>query len=163
MILKVILEGLILGGLMAAYCAFGIKDGAVGMVYLYHTDVQERCIRLGLTTREEIRRRSLQMKCAAVPAYFALLLISVYGVNGARGFAQGFWQMAAILQIVNLIDRLLIDEYWVGHTGAWTIPGTEDLKPYIDGKDKRTKWLMGIFGYTALAAGLAAIMAVVMR
>lgn len=71
--------------------------------------------------------------------------------------------MAAILQIVNLIDRLLIDEYWVGHTGAWTIPGTEDLKPYIDGKDKRTKWLMGIFGYIALAAGLAAIMAVVMR
>ena len=31
--------------------------------------------------------------------------------------------MFAILSIVNLIDRLLIDEYWVGHTKAWKIPG----------------------------------------
>ena len=40
-------------------------------------------------------------------------------VNGAKGFGPGFWQMFAILSIVNLIDRLLIDEYWVGHTNAY--------------------------------------------
>ena len=51
--------------------------------------------------------------------------------------------MFAILSIVNLIDRLLIDEYWVGHTKAWEIPGTEDMKPYINKKDKLGKWLMG--------------------
>ena len=28
---------------------------------------------------------------------------------------------------MNLIDRLLIDDYWVVHTGAWIIPGTEDM------------------------------------
>lgn len=36
---------------------------------------------------------------------------------------------------MNLIDRFLIDGVWVGHTKAWTIPGTEDLKPYITAKD----------------------------
>ena len=37
-------------------------------------------------------------------------------------------------------DRLLIDEYWVGHTHAWIIPGTEDLRPYITAKDKQKNY-----------------------
>lgn len=37
-------EGLGLGLLLVVYCLIGIKDGAVGMVYLYHKDVQDRCI-----------------------------------------------------------------------------------------------------------------------
>ena len=40
---------------------------------------------------------------------------------------------------MNLIDRFWVDGYWVGHTNAWEIPGTEDLKPYITAKDKRQK------------------------
>jgi hypothetical protein len=42
MILKVIIEGLILGALLWLYCAIGIRNGAVGMVFLYHKDVQDR-------------------------------------------------------------------------------------------------------------------------
>ena len=30
-----------------------------------------------------------------------------------------------------------VNGYWVGHTDAWIIPGTEDLKPYITAKDKQ--------------------------
>ena len=41
---------------------------------------------------------------------------------------------------MNIIDRLLIDEYWVGHTDDWNIPGTEDLKPYISAQEKKRKW-----------------------
>ena len=48
-----------------------------------------------------------------------------------------------ILSVMNLMDRFLVDDYWVGHTNAWTIPGTEDLKPYITAKDKAKKWLFG--------------------
>jgi hypothetical protein len=70
--------------------------------------------------------------------------------------------MFAILSIVSLIDRLLIDEYWVGHTKAWEIPGTEDMKPYINGKDKIGKWLMGTVGFAILCAMLSGIMALVM-
>ena len=61
-----------------------------------------------------------------------------------------------------MIDRLIIDEYWVGHTKAWEIPGTEDMKPYIDQKDKIGKWLMGTVGFAILSAILSGIMTLVM-
>ena len=47
---------------------------------------------------------------------------------------------------------------WVGHTKAWTIPGTEDLKPYIPKKTLIAKWLIVIVGSPAIAAALAGIM-----
>ena len=58
---------------------------------------------------------------------------------------------------MNLIDRFLIDGYWVGRTNAWEIPGTEGLKPYITAKDKQKKWLFGTIGMAAISAALAAI------
>lgn len=114
------------------YC---IIKGAVGMVHLYSPEVQKRCIELGLTTGEKIRRNALLFKIICVPGYIAYVLVFVYAVNGARGFLAGFWQLLVILSVMNLIDRFLIDVVWVGHTKAWTIPGTEDLKPYITAKD----------------------------
>ena len=159
MIGKILPEGLLLGALLAAFCAVGIRKGAVNMVFLYHKDVQERCIENGLITRERIRRNRRLFKGLGIPVYFAFVLVSVYAVNGARGFLPGFWQSFAILSIVNLIDRLGIDEWWVGHTKAWVIPGTEDLRPYIDRKDKLGKWLIGTVGFALLSAVLAGLMA----
>ena len=158
MIGTVILEGLGLGLLLVLVCAVGIRRGAVGMVHLYSPEVQERCVRLGLTTPERIRRNALLFKAVCVPGYIAYVLVCVYAVNGARGFLTGFWQLLGILSVMNLIDRFLIDGYWVGHTKAWTIPGTEDLKPYITAKDKAKKWLFGTVGMAVIAAVLAAIM-----
>ena len=89
---------------------------------------------------------------------FASILRSVYKLSGAKGFVQGFWQLLVILSVMNLIDRFLIDGYWVGHTSAWEIPGTEDLKPYITTKDKGKKWLFGTVGMAGISAVLAAIM-----
>ena len=68
-----------------------------------------------------------------------------------------------ILSVMNLMDRLLVDGYWVGHTNAWTIPGTEDLKPYITAKDKQKKWLFGTVGMAVIAAALARIMMFLME
>ena len=53
-----------------------------------------------------------------------------------------------------LFDRWLLG----GHTNAWTISGTEDLKPYITAKDKHEKWLFGTVGMAGLAAVLAVLM-----
>ena len=59
-----------------------------------------------------------------------LMGVCAFGIrNGARDFWPGFWQMFVILSVMNLMDRFLVDDYWVGHTKAWTIPGTEDLRP----------------------------------
>ena len=158
MILQVILEGIGLGILLILICAIGIRKGAVGMVHLYGPEVQDRCVKLGLTIHKKIKRSALIFKVVCVSDYIAYVLVCVYAVNGARGFLAGFWQLIVILSVMNLIDRFLIDGYWVGHTNAWTIPGTEDLKPYITAKDKQKKWLFGTVGMTVIAAALAAIM-----
>ena len=163
MIWRVLLEGVGLGALLVLVCAFGIRKGAVGMVHLYHDDVQARCVALGLTTYERIKRNSKLFKLICMPGYVAYVLVCVYAVNGARGFWTGFWQLLVILSVMNLIDRFLVDDWWVGHTRAWTIPGTEDMKPYITGQDKKRKWLFGTVGMVVIAAVLAGVMALLVR
>ena len=163
MVVKIIVEGILLGVLLVLFCAVGIRNGAVNMVFLYHQDVQDRCLKHGLITREKIKRNMRLFKGLGIPVYLIFVLESTYAVNGARGFWPGFWQMFAILSIVNLVDRLLIDEYWVGHTKAWEIPGTEDMKPYIDRKDKIGKWLVGTVGFAILSAILSGIMALIVQ
>ena len=160
MLLQVILEGLGLGVLLVLICAAGIRKGAVGMVHLYSPAVQQRCVKLGLTSPERIRRNSLLFKAVCVPGYIAYVLGCVYAVNGAKGFVQGFWQLLVILSVMNLMDRFLIDGYWVGHTNAWTIPGTEDLKPYITAQNKQKKRLFGTVGMAVIAMVLAAMMTI---
>ena len=159
---KLIAEGLGLGFLLYLICAIGIRNGAVGMVHLYDHKVQERVVELGLTTAEEIRKRSVLFRMLCLPGYLIYVLVCVYAINGVRSFWTGFWQGFVILSIMNLIDRFLIDDYWVGHTGAWIIPGTEDLRPYITVKDKKKKWIMGTVGMAILAAALSGVMALVL-
>lgn len=158
MIGKVIVEGLGLGLLLVLVCAVGIGRGAVALVHLYNPEVQERCVALGLTTPERIRRSSILFKLVCVPGYIAYVLVCVYAVNGARGFLTPFWQLLVILSVMNLIDRFLVDDLWVGHTNAWTIPGTENLKPYITAQNRKVKWLFGTAGMAVMAAVLSGIM-----
>ena len=162
LILKTIVEGLGLGALLYLVCAVGIRNGAVGMVHLYEQKVQDRCVSLGLTTHEKIKRNSKRFKLLCMPGYIAYVLVCVYAVNGARGFLPGFWQLLVILSIMNLIDRFLIDGYWVGRTRAWIIPGTEDLQPYIPVSAKKKKWLFGTIGMGVISAVLAGIMSLIL-
>ena len=111
MLLQVILEGIGLGVLLILVCAIGIRKGAVGMAHLYSPAVQQRCVKLGLTSPERIRRNSLLFKAVCIPGYISYVLVCVYGINGARSFAAGFWQLLVILSVMNFIDRFLIDGY----------------------------------------------------
>lgn len=160
MLFQTILEGLGLGALLASVCAIGICKGAVGMVHLYSTEVQQRCVELGLTTKEKIKRKAVIMKLCLLPIYIAYVWICVYGINNAQGYLNAFWQFFVILFVMNLIDHFLMDGLWVGHTKAWIIPGTEDLMPYITKTDKCKKWLAGTLGMLMIATVLAGIGAV---
>ena len=124
MLLQVILEGIGLGVLLILVCAIGIRKGAVGMVHLYSPAVQQRCVKLGLTTHEKIKRNSLLFKAVCVPGYISYVLVCVYGINGAHSFAAGFWQLLVILSVMNLIDRFLID----GHVFLLTEEGTYEIQ-----------------------------------
>lgn len=157
MLLRAILEGLGLGALLVLVCGIGIRKGAVGMVHLYSAEVQEHCVSLGLTTRESIRHWAILMKAVCLPAYTAYVLVCVYGINQAQGFLAAFWQCFVILSVMNLVDRLLIDGLWVGHTKAWLIPGTEHLMPYITRADKCRKWLAGTVGMAVISATFSGI------
>ena len=157
MLLQVILEGLGLGALLVLVCAIGIRKGAVGMVHFYSDKVQQRCIELRLTTKERIRRKAIVLKIVCLPIYIAYAWLCVYTLNGASGFLTVFWQCFVILSVMNLINRLGIDGYWVGHTRAWVIPGTEDLMPYISKADKQKKWLFGTVGMAVFSLILAGI------
>lgn len=157
MLFQTILQGLGLGALLAWVCAIGIRKGAVGMVHLYSAEVQARCVSLGLTTNERIKRKAVVMKLASLPIYIAYVWICVYKINNAQGFWDAFWQLFVILFVMNLVDRFLIDGLWVGHTKAWIIPGTEDLMPYITKADKCKKWLAGTVGMSVISVIFAGI------
>ena len=75
MLLQTIPEGLGLGALLVLVCAIGIHKGAVGMAHLYDSKVQERCVALGLATKEKIKQNSLRFKLICVPGYLADLRV----------------------------------------------------------------------------------------
>ena len=163
MIGKAILEGIGLGAILILICAIGIRNGAVNMVQLYNNDVQDRCIELGLTTAEKIKKHSTIVRWISLSVCLVYVLVCVYGINSARGFTEGFWNIFVILSVMNLIDRFLIDEYWVLHTKAWIIEGTEDLMPYINTRDKIMKWTMGTAGMAVISAILSGVMTLLLK
>ncbi len=153
----IILEGLVMCLLLLLFCVIGIANGPVGLAVLYEQDVQDIVVALGLTSRKKIRKSFLISSAALFLPQFILVPLMVYGINGAVGFREGFWQMTAILLIQGLFDRFFIDWYWVGRTKAWEIPGTEDLKPYIPKKMLLIKWLGTLVMNPLIAALLAGI------
>ncbi len=151
----IVIEGFAMCFLLLIVCVIGIANGPVGLVVLYEDDVQKRAVELGLTTEKKIKK-SFAVSCVAIfLPVFTLVPFMVYGINGAEGFFEGFWQMTVILLIQGLFDRLFIDRYWVGKTKAWIIPGTEDLRPYIPIKVKIGKWLGTLVMFPAIAALMA--------
>ncbi len=153
-----LLESLIVCFILFLPCVVAIANGTHNAAFLFEKDVQERVIRMGLITKERLNRNKKLFKSITLSVLIAFVLWAVYGINGARGFWTPFWQIYALAMAEGLFDRFFIDWYWVGHTKAWTIPGTEDLKPYIPRKTLIVKWLTTIVGNPIIAAVLAGIM-----
>ena len=126
-----LVESIFMCFVLLIFCVIGIANGPVGLVVLYEEDVQERVVELGYTTKEKIQKSFVISVIALFLPLFIFTPAMVYYINGANGFWDGFWQMLVILWMMGLFDRFFIDWYWVWHTKAWVIPGTEDLQPYI--------------------------------
>ncbi len=151
------LESLVMCFILLIICVIGIANGPVGLVNFYEKDVQERVVELGLTTKKRIKRNSLICSAAMFIPIIFLVPAMVYFINGARDFWDIFWQISIILWIMGLFDRVFIDWYWVGHTKAWFISGTEDLMPYIPAKTVIFKWTGTIVTYPIFAAVISAV------
>ncbi len=157
----ILLEGIVVCFVLLITCVIAIANGPVGGVALYENDVQKRVVELGYTTKNRIKRNFILLSVAMFVPIFTVVPFMVYFINGADSFWSGFWQMTVILWIMGLFDRLFIDLYWVGHTKAWHIPGTEDLKPYIPKKALLTKWIFTIIGFPVISAIIAGILTLI--
>ena len=158
-----VIEGIVMCFVLLLICVIGIVNGPVGLVVFYEQEVKDRVVALGLTTRDRIKKISAITVTALLVPMLILVPYMVYGINGVSDFRNGFWQMLVILMIAGLFDRIFIDWWWVGHTKAWIIQGTEDLMPYIYGKTLLKKWAGTLVGYPILAAVLAGLMQILMR
>lgn len=154
----IFVEGIVMCFMLLIVLVVGIANGPVGLVLLYEEDVQRRVVELGLTTKAKIRKNFILCSIALFVPLFILPPLMVYGINGTTGFWDSFWQMAIILWMQGVFDRLFIDWYWVGKTKAWEIPGTEDLKPYIPAKVLLGKWISTIVLNPLIAAIVAGVM-----
>ena len=163
MIWMIIIEGLVACFLLLLPCVIGIANGPVNMVFFYDKQVQDRAVENGLISEEKIRQNYNRFKLFGILPYFVFVVASVYGLNKARGFLDPFLQMSAVLLIEGIFDRVFIDWWWVNHTKAWNIPGTEDLKPYIDSKTMTGKWTGTLIGFPLIAAAIAGIMRLIIK
>ena len=154
----ILMESIVMCFILLIICVIGIANGPVGLVVFYEQDVQDRVVELGYTTKEKIKKTTIISSIALFVPVLILTPIMVYYINGVTDFWSGLWQMTIILWIMNLFDRIFIDWYWVGHTKAWIIPGTEDLQPYIPKKVLIKKWVGTIVGFPIIAAIIAGIM-----
>lgn len=154
-----LIEGIVMCFVLLIICVIGIANGPVGLVVFYEDDVQQRVVELGLTTKAKIKKATI-ITCIALYAPVVILTpLMVYGINGAVGFWESFWQMSVILWIMGIFDRFFIDWYWVERTKAWIISGTEDLMPYIPVKTKIVKWIATLLLHPLIAAAIAGVVA----
>ncbi len=112
----IIFEGLIMSFWLLIICVVGIANGAVGLVTFYEQDVKDKVVELGLTTAEKIKKASAISGIALFVPILTVVPAVVFFYNGVDGFLNGFLQLLGIYMIMNLFDRLFIDEWWVGDT-----------------------------------------------
>ena len=151
MVLAVI-EGFVLSFILLLVCVVNIRNGPVGGVQYYEQEVKERVVELGLITNEQIKRNKSLSGFALMSALMILSPLMVFYVNDAGTFLQGFAQLTVMYMVCGAFDRIFIDWYWVGHTKAWIIEGTEDMLPYIKPKVWVRKIVLTVVLYPALAA-----------
>ena len=106
-----IIEGIVLCFVLLLVCVVNIRNGAVGGVHYYEPAVQRRVVALGLITEAQIRRNRRRSGLAFMAALLILAPLMAFGVNGARGFGEGFVQLLTMYMVCNAFDRLFIDAY----------------------------------------------------
>ena len=159
----ILIEGIVVCFILLLVCVVGLKDGPEKYAVFYEEDVQKRVVELGYTTEKELKRRFAISGVALFVPMLILVPVMVYYINGASDFWSAFWQMTAVFMIGNLFDRLFIDEFWVGHTKAWFIPGTEDLMPYIPIKVQIKPWAGNPITFPLLSAIIAGVVTFFMK
>ena len=156
----ILMEGIVMCFILLIYCVIGIANGPEKFTVFYEKNVQEKSIELGYTTKEKIKKQTIISIIILYLPCFILVPFMVCYINGAKEFGEIFIQSLLIMYIMGLFDRFFVDCYWVEHTKAWFIPGTEKLMPYIPKKMKIIKWFGTIVGFALIALINALVMSI---
>ena len=154
----ILIEGIVLCFILLIFCVIEIANGPEKFIVFYEKNVQDKAIKLGYTTKKDIKKQTIISIIVLYLPCFILIPYMVCYINGAKEFNEIFYQSLLIMYIMGLFDRFFVDWYWVEHTKAWDIPNTEELKPYIPKKMKIFKWLGTIVGFAIIALIIALVM-----
>ena len=142
---------------------YSVMGGAVNGLFYYPKTVQERAFEIGLSTREEMKkkRKVFMTEFYAVMGIALVLIIAVW--NKATDFKTAYIQALLFLEVMNWYDGIIIDKIWVEHSKFWILPGCEDLSFVQTWKQMFKKRIILTLIWVAGAAVVAGIVVLISR
>ncbi|MBR3464589.1 MAG: hypothetical protein IKH23_05915 [Clostridiales bacterium] len=142
---------------------YSVRGGAVNGLFYYPKTVQERAFEIGLSTREEMKkkRKVFMTEFYAVMGIALVLIIAVW--NKVTDFKTAYIQALLFLEVMNWYDGIVIDKIWVGHSKFWILPGCEDLSFVQTWKQMFKKRIILTLIWVAGAAVVAGIVVLISR
>lgn len=124
----ILIETLILTVLFTIAVVAGSKN-PVETVYDMPQPIINRCLELGLIdeSKKADSPQTRRKKLAAAIIIALIMALTLFFVNHAGNFLQGFLISYLIWLIIDWYDCFVIDWIWVCHSKKLIIPGTEDL------------------------------------
>lgn len=124
----ILIETLILTVLFTIAVVAGSKN-PVDTVYDMPQPIINRCLELGLIgeSKKADSPQTRRKKLAAAVVIALIMALTLFFVNHAGNFLQGFLISYLIWLMIDWYDCFVIDWIWVCHSKKLIIPGTEDL------------------------------------
>lgn len=124
----ILAETVVLAVLFTIAVVAGSKN-PVDTVYDMPEPIINRCLELGLIdeSKKADSPQTRRKKLAAAIVIALVIAVTLFFVNHARNFLQGFLISYLIWLIIDWYDCFVIDWIWVCHSKKLIIPGTEDL------------------------------------
>lgn len=124
----ILAETVVLAILFTIAVVAGSKN-PVETVYDMPEPIVNRCLELGLIdeSKKADSPQTRRKKLAAAIVIALVIAVTLFFVNHARNFLQGFLISYLIWLIIDWYDCFVIDWIWVCHSKKLIIPGTEDL------------------------------------
>ena len=107
-----------------------VLNDPVRGIFFYPKEVRRRIFELGLTTKEEAKRRKVIFFTILVIGIAVLPVIFIGVWSNISDFKTAFIQAVIFLEAMNLYDGIVVDEIWVRFSKFWIIKGTEDI-PHV--------------------------------
>ena len=124
----ILIETLILTVLFTIAVVAGSKN-PVDTVYDMPQPIINRCLELGLIdeSKKADSPQTRRKKLAAAVVIALIMALTLFFVNHAGNFLQGFLISYLIWLMIDWYNCFVIDWIWVCHSKKLIIPGTEDL------------------------------------